>query len=276
MAQKIEEFLNKIICGDCFKIIPAIPNDSIDLCLTSVPFNVNLGSNKFNDKPYDLYNDNKEHSEYIAWLKGLFSDIYKKLKKGGRCVINIGDGQNGKIPTHVDITHFMTKEIGYLPMATIVWDKKNVTSRTAWGSFKSPAAPSFPKPFEYILIFAKETYHLQTKGITDLTNEEFIDWSSSLWTFPAETRISKKVHPAPFPEELPRRCIKMLSWKGAVVLDPFMGSGTTARVCKKLERNYIGIELSPTYHKLAEKRTRNVVIADTLFNEETDEPDKDN
>jgi DNA modification methylase len=176
------------------------------------------------------------------------------------------------IPTHADIIHFMTKDIGYLPMTTIIWDKRNVTSRTAWGSFRSPVEPSFPKPFEYILVFAKETYRLQDKGVTDLTNEEFIEWSSSLWTFPAETRISKKTHPAPFPEELPRRCIKMLSWKGAVVLDPFLGSGTTARVCKKLERNFIGIELSPEYCKLATKRTSNVILEDTLFdnNEESD------
>jgi site-specific DNA-methyltransferase (adenine-specific) len=150
-------------------------------------------------------------------------------------------------------------------MSTIVWNKRNSTSRTAWGSWRSPSNPSFPTPFEYILVFAKDTYALQTKGETDLTSEEFVEWSSAMWTFPPETRISKKVHPAPFPEELPRRCIKMLSWKGAIVLDPFLGTGTTARVCKKLERNFIGIELSPAYCKIAEKRINNVVIAETLF-----------
>jgi site-specific DNA-methyltransferase (adenine-specific) len=153
-------------------------------------------------------------------------------------------------------------------MTTIIWNKENSTARMSWGSFKSPSSPSFPTPFEYILIFAKDTYALQTKGHTDLTNEEFIEWSSALWTFPPETRISKKTHPAPFPEELPRRCIKMLSWKGAVVLDPFLGTGTTARVCKKLERNFIGIELNPRYCDLARKRTSNVIIDSTLFDEE--------
>jgi len=254
--------INKIIQGDCIEIMKDIPSNFIDMILTSPPYN--------NEHSYDLYKDNKEYLQYISWLKNIFFDGFRLLKKGGKVCINIGDLANGKTPTHSDIMQFMTRDIGYLPMATIVWNKRNATSRTAWGSFQSPANPSFPTPFEYILIFAKDTYGLQTKGETDLTKEEFIEWSSALWTFPPETRISKSVHPAPFPEELPRRCIKMLSWKGAVVLDPFLGTGTTARVCKKLGRNFIGVELSEAYCEIARKRTSNVVIADTLFDEFSD------
>jgi len=262
----ITPYLNKFFCGDCLKIIPDFPDGSIDLCITSPPYNTDLPG-------YDLYDDKKGHQEYIGWLKNIFQGIYYKLKSGGRVCINIGDGCNGKIHTHVDIINFMC-EIGYLHMSTIIWDKENTSSRTAWGSFKSPQNPSFPTSFEYILIFAKDSYGLQEKGKTDLTKNEFIKWSLALWKFAKQdykrsTRlITSKTHPAPFPEQLPIRLIKMLSWKKAVVLDPFMGSGSTARACKKLGRSYIGIDISEKYCKFAENSLNQIrVITQSLFRE---------
>jgi site-specific DNA-methyltransferase (adenine-specific) len=148
----IDEFKNKIIQGDCLDVMPEIPDKSIDMILTSPPYNVDLGNNKYHKIPYDLYNDNKEHQEYIGWLKQIFELAYKKLKSGGRVCINIGDGKNGSIPTHSDIINFMV-EIGYIPMATIIWDKNQVANRSAWGSFRSPSFPSFPSQFEYIMVF---------------------------------------------------------------------------------------------------------------------------
>ncbi|MFA5759890.1 MAG: DNA methyltransferase, partial [Clostridia bacterium] len=145
----------------------------MDLVVTSPPYNVDLGNNKFNKNAYDIYNDNLEHKEYLKWLKGIFEEIYKKLKPGGRAVINIGDPKNGRIPTHSDIINFMTRELNYLNMATILWMKNQVGNRFAWGSFASPSSPSFPEPFEYILIFAKESLKLQEKGEVDITPEEF-------------------------------------------------------------------------------------------------------
>jgi DNA modification methylase len=260
----MNEHLNKIICGDCLTIIPDLPDNSIDLSITSPPFNVNLTG-------YDTYMDNKRHQDYINWLKSIFQIIYAKLKVGGRICINIGDGHNGKVHTHVDIVNFMC-EIGYLHMTTIIIDKENTSNRASWGSFKSPLAPSFPTPFEYILIFVKESFSLQDKGETDLTKSEFIKWSLALWKFSKQdykrsTRlITSKSHPAPFPDVLPMRLIKMLSWKNAVVLDPFMGSGSTARACKRLGRNYIGIDISEKYCKFAENSLNQIrVITQSLF-----------
>ncbi len=120
----------------------------------------------------------------------------------------------------------------------------------------SPSCPSFPRSFEYICIFYKDTQKLSTKGQSDLTKEEFIEWSNGLWKFPGET--SKIInHPAPFPIQLPYRLIKMLSWKDAKILDPFAGSGTTGVACKQLNRDFIGFEISSAYCDMANERILN-------------------
>jgi site-specific DNA-methyltransferase (adenine-specific) len=260
----IENFLNKIICGDCLQVIPTLPDSSIDLCITSPPYNVSL-------KGYDAYQDLKGHEKYLQWLTDIFKILHSKMKKGGRIAINVGDGCNGKVHTHVDITELMCR-IGYLHMTTIVWNKNNSSNRFSWGSFRSPVNPSFPTPFEYVMIFAKESFRLQEKGVTDLTKDEFIRWSSSLWEFEKSdykrsTRLIRgKSHPAPFPVELPARLIKMLSWKGAVVLDPFIGSGSTALASKNLERKYIGIDVSKKYCRIAENALNQIrLITGSLF-----------
>ena len=250
--------IDKIYNEDCLATIGKMDNDFLDLTITSVPYNVDLGNNKFNKNLYDLYNDNKKHWEYISWLKEVFAKIYEKTKSGARCIINVGDGKNGAIPSHSDIIQFM-KGISWIPMTTIIWDKGNVSSRTAWGSFMSPSSPSFPTPFEYILVFAKNDKKLQNTGETDLTKEEFIEWSLAKWSFPGEN-LKKIGHPAAYPIELPKRCIKMFSWIGATVYDPFSGSGTTAFACKALNRHYIGSEISEQYCLLAKNRLEGVLF----------------
>jgi len=260
-----KNYLNKIVNGNCLRVIPQIPGDSLDMVICSPPYNTNHN--------YDVYKDNKPYAKYIEWLESVFRALYPKMKSGGRVAINIGDGCNGRVHTHVDISEFMTKNLGYLHMSTIVWNKENASARNAWGSFKSPQEPSLPVPFEYILVFAKDSYALQETGETDLTAEEFVDWSLALWKFnkadykESSFFINNKIHQAPFPEELPTRLIKMFSWVGATVLDPFSGIGTTALACKKLGRNYIGIELSKDYCKYAEDRLKYSVIQHSIFEE---------
>jgi len=245
--------INKIYNEDCLITIARMPDNFIDLVVTSPPYNVDLGDNKYNKNSYDLYNDNREHEDYIKWLKNIFENIYPKLVKGGRIVINIGDGKNGAVPASSDIIQFMC-ELRYIPTTHIIWDKNNVSNRTSWGSWKLPSCPSFPTPFEHILVFAKEDRKLQTKGKTDLTREEFIEWSLALWKFAPEKKQKLFKHPAMFPEELSKRCIKMLSWENALVYDPFCGVGTTCYVANKLNRRYIGSEISEKYCETARKR----------------------
>ena len=244
---------NVIYNMDCLSGVKMIDDDTIDLIVTSPPYNVDLGNNKLNKNPYDLYNDNKEHKEYIQWLKSIFEAYYPKMKKGGRICINIGDGKNGAVPTSSDIIQMMI-DLTYIPMTHLIWNKNQSGSRTAWGSFQSPSCPSFPTPFEHILVFAKENKKLQYKGETDLTKEEFIKWSNAMWTIATERNMKKIGHPAMFPQELALRCIKMFSYIGALVVDPFNGAGTTCLVAKKNNRRYIGFDISKEYCDIAHNR----------------------
>ena len=125
---KIE--FNNIYNMDCTEGLELIKDNSIDLIITSPPYNVDSGNNKYNKNPYDLYNDNKDHREYISWLKGIFQLAYSKLKKGG-CLYKYGQWQKWGCPTCSDITQFMTKELNYIPMVHIVWNKKQVSNRAA-------------------------------------------------------------------------------------------------------------------------------------------------
>lgn len=247
--------INKIYNEDCSQTIQRMPLNFIDLIITSPPYNVDLGNNKYHKNPYDLYNDNKEHKEYIQWIKTIFTNCYSKIKMGGRVCINIGDGKNGAVPTSSDIIQLM-KEIGYISYTHIIWDKSQVGNRTSWGSFMSPSCPSFPTPFEHILVFCKGNKKLLNKEETDLTKEEFINWSLALWKFNPEIRQKKIGHNAMFPEELPLRCMKMFSWVNSVVYDPFGGAGTTAVVAIKNNRNYILSEISKDYCDIAEERIK--------------------
>lgn len=138
-------------------------------------------------------------------------------------------------------------------MTTIVWHKKQIGNVTSWGSWKSPSSPSFPTPFEFILIFAKEKLkHEGEDRIISVSKEDFMRNSRALWEFPPETR--KTDHPCPFPEELPRRLIDQLTYEEDIVLDPFSGTATTCAVAKQMNRHYIGIEMSEKYHSMGIER----------------------
>ena len=253
-----KRFLNEITCGDSEQLIQDLDNDSLDLVVTSPPYNVDLGYNAKHQSPYDLYQDNKSHQDYINWLMSIFERIKPKLVTGGRICLNIGDGKNGAVPTHSDIIQFMTKELDYLMMSTIIWNKNTTGNRTAWGSYMSPSSPSFPSPFEFILIFAKDTKKKKgTKDKISVSRDDFIKSSWGMWSFAPERRQKKLGLNAMFPEELPRRCIEMLSYKEDVVFDPFCGLGTTCLVAKELERNYIGFEMSIDYCKKSRERIAN-------------------
>ena len=139
--------------------------------------------------------------------------------------------------------------------AEILWNKASSASpSTAWGSWLSAANPVLRDIHEYILVFSKDSYS-RKKGDRENTikKEEFLEWTKSVWTFPAVS--ARKIgHPAPFPEELPHRLIQLYSFKGDVILDPFVGSGTACLSAIKDERNYVAYDIDSEYIKLAETR----------------------
>ncbi len=244
----------KLIHGDCLEHLPT--TRGVNLIVTSPPYNVDLGNNKYNKNGYNLYEDNKPYAEYLEFMRCVFQECYKSLAEDGRIAINIGDAKNGSIPTHSDFIHILS-EVGFIPMTTIIWNKNNTSNRCAWGSYLSAKAPSFPRGFEYVLVFQK-TKGLSRVGESTITKEEWVEYTNGLWTIAPERKQKEYGHPAMFPVELCDRLIKMLSYKGDLVLDPFCGVGTAGVSAITNGRDFIGIELSEDYLKVAEKRINEV------------------
>lgn len=154
----------------------------------------------------------------------------------------------------------MMLEIGFNMRGEIIWNKAaSASPSTAWGSWQSAANPTLRDIHEYILVFSKGEYkrerkknEIDTKQNT-ITKEQFMEWTKSIWAMNAVSarRIG---HPAPFPEELPFRLIQLYSFTNDIIIDPFMGSGTTAVSAIKSNRFYVGYDTNEEYVKLAQKR----------------------
>lgn len=238
----------KIICEDILST-KKVSNYSIDLIVTSPPYNLDIKYNSHDDKiSYDQY---KEFSQ--KWL----SRCFNWLKDDGRLCLNIPLDKNkgGQQSVGADLTT-IAKDIGFNYHSTIIWNEGNISRRTAWGSWLSASAPYVIAPVELIVVLYKKHWKKLDKKDSDITKEEFIQWTNGLWTFNGESK--KKIgHPAPFPVELPRRCIKLFSYVDDVVLDPFMGSGTTLIAAKQNNRKAIGIDVDNEYCELAKNRIIN-------------------
>lgn len=243
---------NKIYNEDCLIGMQRIEDGTINCIITSPPYNVDLGNNKYNKNGYLTHNDNMPHKEYISWMNKIFIESYRVLCDDGRICINIGDGKNGRITTHVDFMVALSN-IGFYPLTTIIWNKNNTSNRCAWGSYLSAKNPSFPRSFEYILIFEKK-HGLKRDGESTITKKEWVEYTNGLWSFAPEKKMKHIGHPAMFPLELPLRLIKMLTYKDDMILDMFMGSGTTAIACIKENRNFIGFELNKEYYEKSLER----------------------
>jgi len=251
----IEEYLNKIISGDALEVMKELPNNSIHLIVTSPPYNVGMN--------YKQSDDRKPYLEYLKFLEGVFRECYRVLIRGGRIAVNcpatvLQSASSKMAYLSLDIC-LMLRKIGFLDREWVCWIKgprgEILGKSTSWGSWRSPSCPYTRDASEFIIVMDKETHKREDKkGMNDIAAEEFLLYSSNCWYFPPETR---KLHPAPFPEELPLRLIKFYTWKDDIVLDPFVGSGTTAVVAKKLGRRFIGIDISEEYCRMARERVVN-------------------
>ena len=222
-----------------------IPDNSLHLMVTSPPYNAS--------KEYDQ--DLSLH-EYLKMLFNVFSETYRVLVNGGRACINVANlGRRPYIPLS-DYISSMMEEIGFLMRGEIIWNKgAGAGVSMAWGSWKSASNPVLRDVHEYILIFSKGSFKRSKarEQKSTIEKDQFMEWTKSIWTMKAES--AKRIgHPAPFPEELPYRLIQLYSFKGDIILDPFMGSGTTAVSALKTERKFIGYDISNEYIDLANKR----------------------
>jgi len=238
-----KEFINKLILGSA-ENMKELTNNSIHLMITSPPYNVS--------KEYD---DDLSLKEYLQLLENSFKETYRVLVNGGRACINVANlGRKPYIPLSDYISKIML-DIGFNMRGEIIWNKAaSASPSTAWGSWQSAANPILRDIHEYILVFSKGDYKREKgeKGNT-ISKEQFMEWTKSIWTMNAESarRIG---HPAPFPLELPFRLIQLYSFENDIILDPFIGSGTTAISALKSKRKYVGYDISKEYIELAEKR----------------------
>lgn len=224
-----------------------VSEKSIDLIVTSPPYNVDI--------QYNSHDDTISYEEYLEFSEKWLSRCFKWLKDDGRFCLNIplDINKGGQQSVGADLTT-IAKTIGFKYHSTIVWNEGNISRRTAWGSWLSASAPYVIAPVELIVILYKKRWK-KTSGSrkSDITKKEFMEWTNGLWTFSGESK--KKIgHPTPFPIELPRRCTKLFSFVGDVVLDPFLGSGTTLIAAYLNNRKAIGIDTDISYCSLAKNR----------------------
>lgn len=222
-------------------------SEYFDLIVTSPPYNVDI---KYNSHKDDLtYNEYLEFSE--AWIRNCF----QWTKNQGRFCLNIPLDKNkgGQKSVGADLTTIAQK-VGWKYHSTIIWNEGNISRRTAWGSWLSATAPYVIAPVELIVVLYKGDWK-KTSGskISDIEKIEFMEWTNGLWTLNGESK--KRIgHPAPFPIELPYRCIKLFSFVDDMVFDPFAGSGTTLIAANNSNRFSVGLEIDKKYCELAKQR----------------------
>ena len=220
-----------------------LPNNSVHLMITSPPYNVGKE-----------YEGDLSPTEYENLLHDVMCDTYRVLIDGGYACINIANvGRKPYIPLHL-LVYEIARDIGYIIQNEIIWDKRaSAGSSCAWGSWKSASNPVLRDVHEYILIFSKSLHERQSDADRTISKDEFEKYGQSIWQIQTESARRLK-HAAPFPVELPRRLIQLYSFENDIVLDPFIGSGTTAIAAIDTNRRYIGYEIQKEYAFLAKAR----------------------
>ena len=225
-------------------------SEFIDLIVTSPPYNVGID--------YDSNDDTLSYEDYLDFSREWIQNCYEWSKPHARMLLNIPLDKNkgGHRSVGADLTR-IAQAVDWKYHATIVWNEGNISRRTAWGSWMSASAPYVIAPVELIVILYKDSWKKQLGSKeSDISRDEFMEWTNGVWTFNGESK--KRIgHPAPFPRELPYRCIKLFSYVGDVVFDPFLGSGTTLIEAQNNDRFGVGVEIDRGYCELAQKRIMN-------------------
>ena len=215
---------------------------------------------------------NSSYEDYINSLNLVWKECWRVLSNGCRLCINVGDqfarsvyyGRYKVVPIRAEIIKFC-ESIGFDYMGAVIWQKKTTTHTTGgasvMGSFPYPRNGILSIDYEFILLFKKlgkpERPSKKIKELSKMTKEEWRKYFSGHWNFGG---VRQGEHPAMFPEELPKRLVKMFSFVGDTVLDPFLGSGTTALAAMKLGRNSVGYEINKAFIPVIEKKLSSKVL----------------
>lgn len=270
----LEKYLNKITNGDCREVMREMPANSIDLMVTSPPYGVGIA--------YDSFDDDMNFEAYKEFSREWLSEAFRVLKPDGRLALNIPyeinrQEKGGRIFMVAELWNILAS-IGYKFYGVVDLEESSPhrSKTTAWGSWMSPSSPYIYNPKECVLLCYKQLSKKQTKGtpqwkswveqVEDKKNPEslvnktmydkadkddFISLVYGQWNYFADTKQQTK---ATFSMDIPVRAMKILSYKEDIVMDPFMGSGTSAVAAEFVGRNWVGIELSPNYTEVANKR----------------------
>jgi site-specific DNA-methyltransferase (adenine-specific) len=273
----MENFVNKIITGDCIEVMKTMPESSVDLIVTSPPYGVGI--------EYDTHNDDVDFEEYKIFSKDWMTESYRVLKDDGRIALNIPyeinrQNKGGRIFMVSELWSIMQK-IGYkfYGLVDLNENSPHRSKTTAWGSWMSPSAPYIYNPKECVILAYKKNHIKKVKGepqwkgdIIDLQQEdgtvkkktvyqdedkkEFMELVYGQWDYFADTKQMTK---ATFSMDIPMKAIKILTYKNDLVLDPFCGSGTSVAAAEILHRRWVGIELSPNYTEVSRQRVQHFV-----------------
>ena len=245
-------------------------DESVNLVVTSPPYFDLKNYNKGKTKKTQI-GSAKSFDAYMSSLNKVWEECIRVLTPDGKLCINIMpiflSGKETEFERRVtklvisDLEQFMSSTGKMFTHAMFIWDKRKIVRFSSFGSYPYPPNIFSTFPYEWIIVFSKKgkrpKVSPEIKKKSKLTTKEWQDWAvNSIWEM-SPAKAKSIGHPAPFPEELPRRLIKLFSFYGDTVLDPFLGSGTTTLVAKKLGRNGIGYEINPDYIKIAKSRLKN-------------------
>jgi site-specific DNA-methyltransferase (adenine-specific) len=211
--------------------------------VTSPPYNVG--------KDYD---DDLDIDEYLGLLQRVFAETYRVIEPGGRVAVNVANlGRKPYVPLNQYVAGLLT-EIGFDLRGEIIWQKaKSAGGSCAWGSWRSAKNPTLRDLHEYVIVASKGSYSRLRQGEDTIDKETFLEATVSVWDILPES--ARRVgHPAPFPVDLPKRLIELYTFRGDLVLDPFIGSGSTAVAAVETDRHFVGFDLSAEYLEIAERR----------------------
>jgi site-specific DNA-methyltransferase (adenine-specific) len=269
--------IKTIINGDCIEVMKTLDEGSVDLIVTSPPYGVGID--------YDVHDDDMIWEQYVKFTYSWMEQAYRVLKDDGRIALNIPyeinrQDKGGRIFMVSEVWQIM-KQIGYKFFGVVDLEEESPhrSRTTAWGSWMSPSAPYIYNPKECVILAYKKNHIKKVKGepewvgelgeredkngvmkpktfYTEAQKREFIDLVFGQWNYFADTRSLTK---ATFSMDIPTKAIKILTYKNDVVLDPFAGSGTSLVAAEVLDRQWIGIELSPQYAEVARKRVNTFV-----------------
>lgn len=254
-------------CGDA-RSMDAVANGSVALVVTSPPY--------FAGKQYEEELDKEgvpsSYLEYLDLLTEVFAECARKLEPGGRIAVNVANlGRKPYRSLSADVIRILEHDLGLLLRGELIWQKAaGASSSCAWGSFRSATNPVLRDITERVVVASKGRFdrarsprRRQAEGLpheSTLMADEFMARTLDLWSIPPES--ARRVgHPAPFPVELPDQLIRLYTFADDLVLDPFMGSGSSLVAAAQLARRYVGYDLDPAYVELARRRVEEALAS---------------